>query len=91
MRKVAFRVVLALGAVALALPMMAKAAKPDVKTKNATLTLDAPVKFGSTMVKPGTYRLVIDNEKATIENGVSRRPTDRCRTFSCTAIPAFLC
>jgi lipopolysaccharide export system protein LptA len=72
MRKVAFRLVLALAAVALALPMMAKpakTAKADAKTKNATLTLDAPVKFGTTMVNAGTYKLVIDNEKATIENG----------------------
>src|SRR2546427_6286617 len=71
MRKVAFRLVLALGAVALAWPMMAKSPKPatDVKAKSATLTLDAPVQFGTTTVKPGTYKLVIDNDKATVENG----------------------
>jgi hypothetical protein len=71
MKKVAFRLVLALGAVALALPMMAKSPKPatDAKAKIATLTLDAPVQFGTTMVKPGTYKLVIDNDKATVENG----------------------
>jgi hypothetical protein len=71
MKKVAFRLVLALGAVALALPMMAKSPKPatDAKPKSATLTLDAPVQFGTTTVKPGTYKLVIDNDKATIENG----------------------
>jgi len=72
MRKVAFQFVLAVATVALALPMMAKTAnpaKPDVKTKSATLTIDSPVKFGSTALKPGTYRIVIDNDKATIENG----------------------
>jgi hypothetical protein len=71
MRKVAFRFVLALAAVALALPMMAKSPKPanDTKAKSATLTIDAPVQFGTTMVKPGTYKLVIDNEKASIESG----------------------
>jgi hypothetical protein len=53
------------------LPVMAKtdnSAKTESKPKNATLTLDAPVKFGSTMVKAGTYKLVIDNDKATLEN-----------------------
>jgi len=72
MRKVAIRFGLALAAVALALPMMAKtdkAPKAESKTKNATLTLDAPVKFGSTMVNAGTYKLVIDTDKATLENG----------------------
>jgi hypothetical protein len=71
MRKVAFRLVLGFAAVALALPMMAKSPKPatDTKAKSATLTIDAPVKFGDTMVKPGTYKLVIDNDKASIENG----------------------
>jgi hypothetical protein len=72
MRKVAFRFVLAVAAIALALPVMAKDAKPansDAKPKSATLTIDAPVKFGDTMVKPGTYKLVIDNNKASIESG----------------------
>jgi hypothetical protein len=61
-----------LAAVALALPMMAKtdkAPKTESKGKNTTLTLATPVKFGSTMVNAGTYKLVIDTEKATIENG----------------------
>ena len=71
MRKVAVRFGLALATIALALPMMAKtdAAKTESKPKNATLTLDAPVKFGSTMVNAGTYKLVIENDKATVENG----------------------
>jgi hypothetical protein len=72
MRKVAFRLVLALAAVTLALPMMAKSDKPansDAKAKSATITIDAPVKFGTTTVKPGTYKLVIDNDKASVENG----------------------
>lgn len=71
MRKVAFQFGLALMAIALALPVMAKtdnSAKTESKPKNATLTLDAPVKFGSTMVKAGTYKLVIDNDKATLES-----------------------
>lgn len=68
MRKVAFRFGLAVAALALALPMLPKtdnAAKP----KSATLTIDAPVKFGETMVKPGTYKVVFEGEKASIENG----------------------
>ncbi len=72
MRKVAFRLVLALAAVTLALPVMAKTDKApnsDAKAKSATLQIDAPVKLGDTMVKPGTYKLVIDNEKARIESG----------------------
>ena len=72
MTKIAFRLALALAAVALTLPVMAKTAdKPnsDAKPKSATLTIDAPVKFGTTTVNPGTYKVVIDNEKATIENG----------------------
>jgi len=72
MRKVALRVGLSLAAVAMALPMMAKADKPaksDVKAKNTSIMIGAPVKFGDTMVKPGTYRLVIDSDKATLENG----------------------
>jgi lipopolysaccharide export system protein LptA len=72
MRRVSFRSVLAFAAVALALPMMAKTdnpAKPDAKTKSATLTINAPVKFGTTMLKAGTYKLMIDSEKATIESG----------------------
>jgi hypothetical protein len=69
MRKAAFRLVLALAAVTLALPLMAKPANSDAKPKSATLTIDSPVKFGDTMVKPGTYKLVIDNDKASIENG----------------------
>jgi hypothetical protein len=71
MRKVALQFGLALMAIALALPVMAKtdnSAKTESKPKNATLTLDAPVKFGSTMVKAGTYKLVIDNDKATLES-----------------------
>ena len=43
-------------------------AKTESKPKNATLTLDAPVKFGSTMVNAGTYKVVIDNDKATLES-----------------------
>jgi hypothetical protein len=71
MRKVAFQFVLAVATLALALPMMAKDTKPanSDKAKSATLTIDSPVKFGSTTLKPGTYRVVIDNDKATIENG----------------------
>src|SRR5712692_6907411 len=55
MRKVALRFGLTLAAVAMALPMMAKTDKPaksDVKTKNTSIMIGAPVKFGDTMVKP---------------------------------------
>jgi hypothetical protein len=73
MRKVAFRLGLAVAALALTLPMMAKAdnkaASSEAKPKNTTLTIDSPVKFGDTTVKPGTYKLVIESDKATIENG----------------------
>ena len=69
MKKIAFRLVLALAAVALTLPMMAKAAKTDTKAKTTTLNIYQPVKFGGTLVKPGSYRLVIDNDKASIEDG----------------------
>lgn len=72
MRKVAFRLGLAVAALALTLPVMAKAdktASSTAKPKSTTLTIDEPVKFGDTMVKPGIYKLVIDSDKATIENG----------------------
>jgi hypothetical protein len=72
MRKVAFRFVLALAAMALALPMLAKtdnSAKADAKPKSMTVTINEPVKFGTTMVNAGTYKLVIENEKATVQSG----------------------
>ena len=70
MRKVALRFGLALAAVALALPMMAKTDKAaDAKGKSTTLQIGAPVKFGTTTVNPGTYKLVIDGDKATVSNG----------------------
>jgi hypothetical protein len=72
MRKVASRLVLALAVVALALPMMAKSPKPaktDAKAKSTTLNIYQPIKFGGTVVKAGSYKLVIDGEKATLEDG----------------------
>jgi len=72
MRKVAFRLGLAVAALALTLPMVKadnKAASSEAKPKSSTLTIDSPVKFGDTTVKPGTYKLVIESDKATIENG----------------------
>lgn len=72
MRKVSFRLVLALAAMALALPMLAKSdnsTKADAKPKSMTVTINSPVKFGTTMVNAGTYKLVIDNGKASIESG----------------------
>ncbi len=72
MKKVAFRLGLAVAALALTLPVMAKADKTATsaaKPKSTTLTIDSPVKFGDTTVKPGTYKLVIESDKATIENG----------------------
>jgi polyhydroxyalkanoate synthesis regulator phasin len=71
MSKVALRIGLALAAAALVLPMMAKSAKPstDAKAKSTTLNIYQAVKFGDTMVKPGSYKLVIENGKATVEDG----------------------
>ncbi|HZP31959.1 MAG TPA: hypothetical protein VFB23_01260 [Candidatus Acidoferrales bacterium] len=70
MRKVALRIGLVLAAAALALPMMAKSDKAsDTKAKSTTLNIYQPVKFGDAMVKPGTYKLVIENDKATIQDG----------------------
>jgi len=70
MRKVALRIGLALAAAALVLPMMAKSDKASSdKSKSTTLNVYQQVKFGDTMVKPGTYKLVIENGKATIEQG----------------------
>jgi hypothetical protein len=46
-----------------------KTATSAAKPKSTTLTIDSPVKFGDTTVKPGTYKLVIESDKATIENG----------------------
>lgn len=71
MRKVAFQVVLAIAALALTLPVLAKSAKPspDVKTKSTSLTVNEPTKFGDTMVTPGKYKVVFDTDKATIMNG----------------------
>ena len=72
MRKSASRLAMALAVVALALPMMAKSPKPaktDAKVKSTTLNIYQSVKFGGTVVKPGNYKLVIDGEKATIEDG----------------------
>jgi hypothetical protein len=70
MRKVALRIGLTLAAAALALPMMAKSDKASSdKPKSTTLNIYQPVKFGDTMVKPGTYKVVIDNGKATVQDG----------------------
>jgi hypothetical protein len=71
MRKIAFQLGMALAVAALALPMMAKTPKAaaDAKAKSTALNIYQSVKFGGTVVKPGNYKLVIDGEKATIENG----------------------
>lgn len=70
MRKVAMRFGLALAALALTLPMMAKSDKPsEGKTKSTTINIYQPTKFGDTMVKPGSYKLVIDAQKATLQDG----------------------
>ena len=53
MRKVAFRLGLAVAALALTLPMVKadnKAASSEAKPKSSTLTIDSPVKFGDTTV-----------------------------------------
>jgi len=69
MRKVAFQLVLAVAALALSLPVLAKSANADVKTKSTTLTVTDAIKFGDTMVAPGKYKIVFDTDKATILNG----------------------
>ena len=51
------------------LPMAAKSDKPSDKPKSTTLSILNPIKFGDTVVKPGTYKLVIENDKATIQDG----------------------
>jgi hypothetical protein len=69
MRKVAFQLVLAVAALALALPMLAKSASTDVKGKSTTLDVTSSIMFGGTMVPPGKYKIVFDTDKATIMNG----------------------
>ena len=60
--------------------MMAKSPKPaktDAKAKSTTLNIYQPIKFGGTVVKAGSYKLVIDGEKATLEDGKK----DGCQLF----------
>lgn len=69
MRKVAFQLALAAGCLALALPILAKAAKASSssKPKVVTMSIYTQTMLGSTMVKPGTYKFVLDNDKVTVE------------------------
>jgi len=57
------RIIIAvLAVVVLALPLMAK---PITKS----LTLTEPTKIAGTLLKPGDYKLVIDGDKLTVEQG----------------------
>lgn len=69
MRKVALQLALAMGILALALPVLAKADKTSSspKPKTVTINLYDQTMMGSTMVKPGTYKFVLDTDKVTVE------------------------
>lgn len=69
MRKVAFYLALAVASVALALPVLAKADKSSTnpKPKTVTISIYDQTMLGSTMVKPGTYKFVLDSDKVTVE------------------------
>ena len=69
MRKVAFQFVLAVACLALSLPVLAKADKTssNPKPKVVTMNLYDQTMMGSTMVKPGTYKFVLDSDKVTVE------------------------
>ena len=69
MRKVALQFGLAVACLALALPVLAKAdkASSSSKPKIVTISIYDQTMLGSTMVKPGTYRFVLDSDKVTVE------------------------
>ncbi len=69
MRKVALQFGLAVACLALALPVLAKADKtsPSPKPKVVTMNIYDQTMLGSTMVKPGTYKFVLDADKVTVE------------------------
>jgi len=69
MRKVALQFGLAVACLALALPVLAKADKTSSsqKPKVVTMNLYSQTMLGSTMVKPGTYKFVLDADKLTVE------------------------
>jgi hypothetical protein len=69
MRKVALQLGLAVACLAMALPMLAKADKASSSSKPKTVTINLydQTMMGSTMVKPGTYKFVLDSDKVTVE------------------------
>lgn len=69
MRKVALQLALAVGCMALALPIFAKADKTSTspKPKTVTMSLYDQTMVGTTMVKPGTYKFVLEQDKVTVE------------------------
>lgn len=71
MRKTAFQMVLAVAALALVLPVLAKSPKPkpDAKPKTVTMNFYGQTNLAGTMVNAGTYKLVIESDKLTVENG----------------------
>jgi len=71
MRKVVFRAVLAVAALAVTLPVLAKDAKPATETKPKTVTMNIydATKLGDMTITPGKYKLVLGSDKVTVENG----------------------
>ncbi len=67
MRKVALQLALAVACLAMALPMLAKADKTSSASKTVTMNLYDQTMMGSTMVKPGTYKFVLESDKVTVE------------------------
>ncbi len=69
MRKVALQLALAVACLAMALPVLAKADKTSSASKPKTVTMNLydQTMMGSTMVKPGTYKFVLESDKVTVE------------------------
>jgi hypothetical protein len=69
MKKVALQLVLAVACLALALPVLAKADKTSSspKPKVVTMNIYDQTMLGTTMVKPGTYKFVLETDKVTVE------------------------
>jgi len=69
MKKVALQFGLAVACLAVALPVLAKADKTSSspKPKVVTMNLYDQTMLGTTMVKPGTYKFVLENDKVTVE------------------------
>lgn len=69
MKKVALQFGLAVACLAMALPVLAKADKTSSssKPKVVTMSLYDQTMLGTTMVKPGTYKFVLETDKVTVE------------------------